>query len=310
MNGSSEAAGQSGTSVIIVTRDRAQVLPSCLESIAAQQPPPDEVVVVRGNEQSFPDLLRDRFGHLPITVAQCTEPNISLARNIGMEHASGEVIAFIDDDAIAHPDWLSALTEALDSDARAWIAGGTVLDAREPSMPPEFMLGHIHPSGRQIEVVESNASPVPRGYLASVKGCSFALRTDRLPSGVRFDPFFRFAFDETDLVLTVHERGGEVIHVPGSVVEHLHAPGAYRSKGVMDRDWATEFASHTRFMRKHTRGAGRLMGWGVVLGRLFVHSSRASWSLVKGQIEPGRAMRCISGAASGIRRGASCRDSD
>ncbi|MFG0245312.1 MAG: glycosyltransferase family 2 protein [Phycisphaerales bacterium JB052] len=305
-----EIPGRRATSVIIVTRDRADVLPRCLESIAGQQPAPDEVVIVRGNEQSFPDQLRDQFKHLSIKVLECMEPNISLARNIGMEHATGEVIAFIDDDAIAHPNWLNAFSVALDLDPHAWIAGGTVLDARESSKPPEFMLGHIHPCGRQIEVVESNASPVPRGYLASVKGCSFALRMDRVPSGLRFDPFFRFAFDENDLVLTIHEQGGGVIHVPESVVEHLHAPGAYRSKGAMDRDWATEFASHTRFMRKHTSGTGRLMGWGVVLGRLCVHSCRACWTLMRGQIGPGRAMRCVLDAISGIRRGASSRDSD
>ncbi|MBM90506.1 MAG: hypothetical protein CMJ35_02690 [Phycisphaerae bacterium] len=310
MSEPAETPGRKAISVIIVTRDRADVLPRCLESIAGQQPAPDEVVIVRGNEQSFPDQLREQFKQLPIRVVQCVEPNISLARNIGIDHASGEVVVFIDDDAIARPNWIGAFVDAFETNTHAWIAGGTVLDARQASMPPEFLCGLVHPSGRQIEVVAGDGAPAPRGYIPSVKGCSFALRLDRLPSEFRFDPFFRFAFDETDLVLTIHEAGGGVEHVPESVVEHLHAPGAYRADGPMDRDWLTEFASHTRFMRKHTHGAGRLMGWCVVCRRFLAHSCRAVCSLIRGQISPKRTIQCVLDAFQGIRRGASCPDSD
>ena len=296
-------------SVVIVTRDRAKVLPTCLDSIVSQVPAPDEIVIVRGNDQSFPQSLRDRYDQVQIIVVDCSEPNISIARNMGIEHVSGTMVLFIDDDAIAHEGWVSAYIESIAADQHTWAAGGSVYDARQQPMPYEFDRGLVHPSGRQIEVLTDSTRAGTAGFRTSVKGCNFALHLDRLPSDLRFDPFFRFAFDESDLIMGIHERGGGVVHVTDAIVDHRHSPGAYRADGIMDRDWITEFASHTRFMRKHTMGVGRIGGWFIVIRRLAAHSMRSLLAVISGKLSIGRGSRCIRDAIAGIRHGASSRDS-
>lgn len=292
-------------SVVVVTRDRADVLGRCLDSIIRQTPQLIEIIVVAGSESSFPESLRGRYTGQHIVLARCDEPNISSARNIGIEHASGELIVFIDDDAIAHDGWIDAYTDAFTQHPSAWAAGGLVLDARSDPPTPEFAHGMIHPSGRQVEVRDPGHDAPRHGYRASVKGCNFALRLDRMPGELRFDPFFAFAFDETDLIMSIHELGGGVIHVPRARVDHLHAPGAYRSDGPLDRDWHREFASHRRFMHKHSTGLGLCVGRFVVSRRLCVHAARVLVALICRKISVANAMTYISGAIAGIRSGAS-----
>lgn len=295
----------SRVSVVIVTRDRADVLARCLDSILRQTPQPDEIIVVAGSDGSFPEDLRLRYAAQHLILACCSEPNISKARNIGVEHAGGDMVIFIDDDAIAHDRWVAAYTGAFENDPGAWAAGGSVLDARTDPPTPEFAHGLIHPSGRQVETRDPSQHAPRHGYRPSVKGCNFALRLDRIPGTMRFDPFFAFAFDEADLIMAIHEEGGGVISVPGAVVDHLHAPGAYRSDGPLDRDWYREFASHTRFMRKHSNGFGACMGWFVVFRRLGVHAARVLAAVVQRKITITTANACIADAISGVRRGSS-----
>ncbi|MHA7813087.1 MAG: glycosyltransferase family 2 protein [Phycisphaerales bacterium] len=305
----SEKCSLARVSVVVVTRDRASVLTRCLASLESQTHPPDEVIIVAGNEDSCPQSLLDRHAALSIGLASCAEPNICLARNIGLDRATGGLILFIDDDAIADAGWVQAFVSAFHNDPGACAAGGTVLDARTEPRSPEFSRGLIHSSGRQIEV-RSPDTPKPRGYRHSVKGCNFALNMTKMPQGLRFDPFFRFAFDEADLVMTLHGLGCDIIEVPGAVVDHLHAPGLYRAAGPCDRDWRTEFASHTMFMLKHTRGIHRVAGWGVVLGRLMKHTARLAWAAATGAFDHQLALRGVVDAFSGVRFGALSHDTD
>lgn len=294
---------------MIVTRDRPHVLPECLRSIQRQSPSADEIVIVAGNERSCPRSLLTEFSELPIKQVRCPAPNICTARNMGLDATECEIVCFIDDDAVAHPGWIEAYNQAFRDQPEAVAAGGVVLDGRCAAQTAEFERGLISPTGRQIECRAGlQAAQIKRGYMMSVKGCNFALHTQRLPDGVRFDEFFRFAFDESDLVVTIQELGGAITHVPAAVVDHLHAPGLYRTARAHERDWRTEFASHTMFMMKHTRGTGRLLGWGVVLARLGKHAARLGSAAATGSVDQRRALEGILDACSGIRLAVTSRD--
>jgi glycosyltransferase involved in cell wall biosynthesis len=296
-----EPQGVPDVSVIIVTRDRAKELESCLRSIIPQLSPDSEVIIVAGSEASCPRELVTAFSSTCIfKVDLCPEPNICMARNIGLDVATNPLVLFIDDDAVAHSGWVKAYADAFSAHSGACIAGGLVLDARQETKAPEFAFGLIHPSGRQIEVRESSRSVIPNGYVLSVKGCNFAILLDRLQVPARFDEFYRFAFDETDLLMSMIAVGGKVVHVPDAVVDHLHAPGLYRSASPLDRDWQTEFASHTMFMLKHTRGMARFLGWCVVLGRLSKHAARALRASIGSSSTEKSGMQAIREAIAGI----------
>ncbi|HEX5905732.1 MAG TPA: glycosyltransferase family 2 protein, partial [Propionibacteriaceae bacterium] len=98
------------TSVIICayTEARWQQLLQAAESVRGQTAPVDEVLVVIDHN----DALRHRAEHaMPwVRVIASSGPSgLSGARNTGIAASSGEVVVFLDDDAVAEPDWLSHL---------------------------------------------------------------------------------------------------------------------------------------------------------------------------------------------------------
>ena len=90
-------------SVIIVSRERPDALRRCLLGISQLQYRAFEVVVVAcpagiavaEASQALPDIKCVAF----------SEANISAARNQGLVYAAGEIVAFIDDDAVPEPKW-------------------------------------------------------------------------------------------------------------------------------------------------------------------------------------------------------------
>ena len=254
-------------SVVICTRDRPDRLAKCLSSLAKLEDQPDQVVIVTGSKQSCPDDLLSEFSMLKIYKVESYKNNISISRNVGLKHASNEIVLFLDDDAAARSGWVRCYRNAFTSHPKLWIAGGLVYDTRSDPLSVEFHHGLISSTGKQIPI-RMPADPIPRGFEPSVKGCNFGIRKNQIVQIGAFDPFFAFSYDESDLVLCVHQAGGSVLYLDDAVVDHDHTPGHFRQDHPLDRDWQTEYASHTMFMLKHSRGFARIAGWTVIFTRL------------------------------------------
>jgi len=98
-------------SVIIITRNRANILPKVLESLLKQNYENEkyEIIVVDNNSDDDTNLIVERFKReYPNKMHYVFEPEIGMskARNMGAAVARGEILVFIDDDAIASPNWL------------------------------------------------------------------------------------------------------------------------------------------------------------------------------------------------------------
>ncbi len=286
--------------VIICTRDRRADLARCLQSIEIQRPLPSRVIVVIGSEDSTLPDMQDRFPLLSIEVVECFEHNISIARNAGLEHAQAEIVLFLDDDAQARPGWVQAYIDAFHAKPKAWAIGGKVFDSRNAPPTIEFSHGLISASGRQIPVWKDGGK-APRNYLANVKGCNFGIRRAAVMEIGGFDPFFAFAFDESDLILSIHGTGGQVLHESGAIVDHAHTPGHYRLADPLDRDWRVEYASHTMFMLKHVSGVHRVFGRLVIRRRLAKLIVLAGWEVIQGRISVHRFAEIFQSANRGIR---------
>ncbi|HEY9769024.1 MAG TPA: glycosyltransferase [Coleofasciculaceae cyanobacterium] len=97
-------------SVVICTRDRTQQLSECLLSLQNLPQPPEEIVVVDNAPSS--DATRQLVRQMPrIKYVFEPQPGLDVARNAGIAHSNGDIIAFTDDDVKIHPQWLWRLRQ-------------------------------------------------------------------------------------------------------------------------------------------------------------------------------------------------------
>src|SRR5436190_2278952 len=117
-------------SVVVPVRDGAASLPALLESLAAQDLDAGryEVVVV---DNASCDGSGDLAASLGARVAFERVPSRSLARNTGVRAARADLLAFIDGDCIATPQWLSALLGCRGN--APLVAGPVEMETRTPS---------------------------------------------------------------------------------------------------------------------------------------------------------------------------------
>jgi glycogen synthase len=113
-------------SIVVNTYNRARSLERLLPAFDHLDGARFEVVVVNGPSTDDTEAVLAEYGSR-LKVARCHTPNLSRSRNIGIEAAAGDVVVFIDDDAIpAEPAWLARLLEIFDRDidGRIGAAGG------------------------------------------------------------------------------------------------------------------------------------------------------------------------------------------
>lgn len=114
-------------SVVIATRNRAESLKDTLASLLGQSRPPDEVVVVdNGSSDHTREIVSGFAGELNLKYVYEGMKGIPNARNAGIDQASGDIIAFVDDDCIAHEDWLKNIAIPFIKDPNIGVVGGEI----------------------------------------------------------------------------------------------------------------------------------------------------------------------------------------
>jgi glycosyltransferase involved in cell wall biosynthesis len=154
------AAATASTSVVIAayTLERREALAQAVVSVRAQDPPPGEVVVaIDNNTQLYEWALRQLPG--VVTVHNESTHGASATRNAGARVASGTVLAFLDDDAVARPDWLRNLIAPLGRPNVAGVGGymEPIWLGRAPRWMPEEFLWVV---GASYRGMPKTASPV------------------------------------------------------------------------------------------------------------------------------------------------------
>ena len=286
-------------SVVVVSRDRPDVLKRCLEGVAQLQYPAFEVIVVAdaaGVEAAQAMPFADNLKTVLFERA-----NISQARNLGISHAAGDVVAFIDDDAVPEPSWLTYLTGPFDKPDVA-CAGGFVRARNGISYQWEARSVDARGVTEAVDVSHSRVTVFkPRGGRAiKTEGTNMAVRRDVLVALEGFDPGFAFFLDETDLNLRISRAGHATALVPMAEVHHGYSASPRRRGDRVPRDLFDIGASWAVFQRKYVPERERLAHWqGLRQGerrRLVSH-------MVAGRLEPGDVRRMMRRVDQGYGQG-------
>ncbi|HEY7296116.1 MAG TPA: glycosyltransferase [Dehalococcoidia bacterium] len=214
------------TSVVICTYSEARwdQLVAAVCSVREQTAPADELIVVVDNNAALYERVRRAFPDL-VTVPNGGQPGLSGARNSGIAAARGEVIAFLDDDAVAEPDWLACLSEPYDHESVLGV-GGAIEPAWEQSdagwFPAEF---------NWVVGCSYAGLPAQRAPVRNFIGCNMSFRAEvlRALDGFRHEigrvGARPLAGEETELCIRLRQRwpGSLLIHEPRARVRH-HVP--------------------------------------------------------------------------------------
>ncbi len=220
---STRTAPSSAVAICAYTEHRWSDLLDAVRSVRAQQPAaPDQIVVVIDhNETLFERAHRELDG---VDVCRSTGPRgLSGARNTAIDRTTAEVLAFLDDDAVAEPDWLHSLLANYDDPFVLGVGGHAKPLWAEGHRPSWFPAEFLWVVGCSHQGLPSTVGPV-----RNVIGCNMSFRTEVLRKVGGFDPGLGRTADrplgceETELCIRATELvpGGRVVLDPSAVVAH------------------------------------------------------------------------------------------
>ena len=219
--------------VVICTRDRPESLALTLASLARQSDSGFEVVVVDNSRDgtAAPALV----GLQGLTVRCCHEPvpGLSRARNRGLAEVRSELIAWIDDDEEADPDWIAWIKRGFASADRPDAVAGVMLPAElETDAQVNFERYGGFNKGRGIEPVALRAgtpSVFDPLYPLPIFGAggNMAFRTERLRAIGGFDNrlgagTLTLGGEDTRALSLLLEHGSMILHWPPAITWHYH----------------------------------------------------------------------------------------
>ncbi|HWI18473.1 MAG TPA: glycosyltransferase family 2 protein [Vicinamibacterales bacterium] len=211
--------------VIICTRDRPQPLEQCLGALRAQRYRNFDVLVVdNGAGDSAAEVCRSHG----VACIREAIPGLTRARNLGARAARGELVAYIDDDAIAEPQWLEALVTEFQDPRVGAVAGRTryMKAAGDPLvMSDQDARGEVEPRPRRRFDRDVDGWFALACFGGIGDGNTMMFRRELLTSVVRFDERIGRgraidSGDEHIAFMSLISDGFHVVHAPAAVVRH------------------------------------------------------------------------------------------
>jgi GT2 family glycosyltransferase len=260
------SAGRVRVTAAVCTRARTALLARALESLAAQRTGLLEIVVVDNAppDDATRELVRTRHPGARYVL----EPlqGLDFARNRALAAARGEVVAFLDDDAVADAGWAAALASVFDADPAVAVCTGRVEPLGEDSEGARVFEanGGFSRGPHRIRLPDAAGRPLhgrPAPLIAwavSVgSGCSYAVRRSTALALGGFDEALDLGAalpggGDHDLLWRALQAGHAVVYEPAALAWHAHRPEAARAHA--------QIVGHQRallaFLTKHLLDGG------------------------------------------------------
>lgn len=267
-------------SVAVCTRNRPVQLARALESLLTQRHAPAEILVVDNapSDDATPTLLAERFP----SVRYLLEPiqGLDFARNRALMSATGDVVAFLDDDAVADAGWAEALASVFAADPTVAVCTGRVEALGQATEGERLFeanggfsrgLSSVRLPTDAVRKLHGRPAPLIAWAVSVGSGCSYAVRRRAALALGGFDEALDLGAalpggGDHDLLWRALQAGHSVVYEPAALAWHEHRPGA---EGVH-----AQVVGHQRallaFLGKHLVAGGGARGSlaGYVVWRL------------------------------------------
>ncbi|HEY3188829.1 MAG TPA: glycosyltransferase, partial [Solirubrobacteraceae bacterium] len=239
-------------SVVVCSRNGARTIRDTLEGLAHLAYPDHEVIVVDDGSTDATAAIAREF---PFRLISTPNGGLSAARNIGLAAATGEIVAYIDDDAWPDPHWLHYLVAELTRGHHTGVGGPNLAPPGDGWIAEA--VAHAPGGPTHVLVGDTEAEHIP--------GCNMAFRKSALEAVGGFDHRFRTAGDDVDICWRLRDRGWTLGFSAAALVWHhrRNSARAYwrqqvgygRAEALLERKWPARYNS-----LGHAAWAGRLYG--------------------------------------------------
>ncbi|MBZ5669415.1 MAG: glycosyltransferase [Acidobacteriia bacterium] len=246
------AISLSEVSIIVCTIGRPEALEACVSSLEPFQAQGAEVVVVY-NRPANHALEEIRVRH-QVRVVDEPRRGLGSARNAGIRASTGTVLAFLDDDARADPNWIPRLLAPLaDPEVLAVVGSVWAQTVADPVSQAFDCLYRAHlPESQLLLDAPREKHPFPIRLAMRGTGSNMAIRREAFERFGYFDGRFGRGTrigsgEETDLLLRLLRGGAKLVVEPAAGIFHCH-PTEWRAL----RRWAFQSGcAHTAILMKY-----------------------------------------------------------
>ncbi|MEM3833371.1 MAG: glycosyltransferase family 2 protein [Thermoprotei archaeon] len=212
-------------SIVIINHNGIEHIQKCLESVFSTSYPNFEVILIdNASTDGSLALVKKLFGQHSLLSIIHNQRNLGLAegRNIGVRHAKGKYVAFLDHDTKVTPEWLSELVKVMESNVGIGVAQCKFLLMDDPTCFDSA--GHyidLFGIGTIIGYLERDRGQYDHVYeIFGAQGGAFAIKRKLFNEIGGTDSDFFYLFEETDLCWRVWLAGYTVVFAPRAIVYH------------------------------------------------------------------------------------------
>ncbi|HEY9763434.1 MAG TPA: glycosyltransferase [Trichocoleus sp.] len=230
-------------SAIICTHNRAAYLGAAIDSLLGQSFLDYEILVVdNASTDTTQEIVEQRLSQPRLRYLYEPTLGLSVARNRGAAEAQGSILAYLDDDAEASPEWLAHLSDVFRQDEQVAIAGGKVTLLWPPGLtPPRWLSPELAGNLGAYDLGSSLQSITQPGL--TPRGLNYALRKAFWQQVGGFDPQLgrvgKNLLSNEELLMTQQalKQGLKVLYVPAAVVAHNVSPERLKPGWFFRRSW-------------------------------------------------------------------------